>query len=116
MKRLIFAIALMACVPLFGQDIPNNVPRRQLFPADRPTYSFFVFRTAAGYRITAFNDQITIIAMKMERVGNLSDSTCLLKLTGNVEVTVKGVRLEADEADYHCQSGEIEPRGNVHFT
>jgi hypothetical protein len=49
-----------------------------------------------------------------------SAGTCLLRLTGNVEVTTQDAVLQADEADYRCRAGEIgydiEPRGNVHLT
>jgi len=37
------------------------------------------------------------------------------QLAGNVEITTKGVSLQSDEVDYHCNTGEIEPRGNVRF-
>jgi lipopolysaccharide assembly outer membrane protein LptD (OstA) len=42
-------------------------------------------------------------------------NACLIRLTGNVEISSKGVTLQADEADYHCGTGEVEPRGNVLF-
>jgi len=42
-------------------------------------------------------------------------SACLIRLTGDVEISTKGVTLQADEADYHCGTSDFEARGNVVF-
>ena len=103
MKRSLLIIALMACLPVFAQDQPKGAP----------SHDFWVYRVKGGYRITAFQDQLIVTAGNLEFVDRNVPS-CLLRLTGNVEVRTKGIILEADEADYHC-NGDIEPRGNVHF-
>jgi len=37
----------------------------------------------------------------------------MLHLNGNVEITATGFLLQADEATYHTDTGEIEAHGNV---
>ena len=108
MKRLMLGIALLACLPVFAQDQPRGVPGN----------TFTVYRVRGGYRIKAFGDQVNVTSTNLEVVDRTGPS-CLLRLTGNVEVTTQDTVLQADEADYHCRSGEIgyeiEPRGNVHL-
>ena len=101
MKRLLLCIALMACLPVFAQDQPRGGPGNE----------FWVYRVKGGYRITGFQDQLIVTASTLEYVDRNVPS-CLLRLTGNVEVRTKGTILEADEADFHCN---VEPSGNVRF-
>ena len=106
MKRLL-GIALIAGLPVFAQDQPKN-----------PKYQFTVYRKAGTYLINAFVDseQFTVTSTGLEVVSR-DPATCLLRLTGGVEIRTKDVLLQADEADYHCgtNAGDIEPRGNVHL-
>jgi hypothetical protein len=100
MKRIILGIAVRAGLPVFAQDQLGRIPRND----------FTVYRVNGGYHIIGFEDQLTVTSTNLEWI---SHNPCLLRLTGNVEVIAKGVTLQADEADYHCGTGEIEPRGNV---
>ena len=104
MKRLMLGIALIANLPVFAQDQPKS-----------PKYQFTVYRKAGTYLINAFvdSDQFTVTSNDL-MVVDRDAATCLLRLTGGVEVRTKDVLLQADEADYHC-GGDIEPRGNVHL-
>jgi len=104
MKRLILGIVLIASLPVFAQDQPKT-----------PKYQFTVYRKAGTYLINAFvdSDQFTVTSNDL-MVVDRDAATCLLRLTGGVEVRTKDVLLQADEADYHC-GGDIEPRGNVHL-
>ncbi len=91
---------------MFAQDQPKGVN------------TFLIYRLADGYRIKAFGDQVTVTSSTLEFVDR-TPASCILRLTGNVEVRTKDTILQADEADYHCGTGEIgyeiEPRGNVHL-
>jgi len=100
MKRLIVSIALLACLPVFAQDQSPRIPRND----------FTIYRVKDSYHIVGFENQLSVTSTNLEWI---SHTPCLLRLTGNVEMTTKGVTLQADEADYHCGTGEIEPRGNV---
>lgn len=104
MKRLLLGIVLIASVPLFAQDQPKS-----------PNYQFTVYRKAGTYLINAFvdSDQFTVTSNDL-MVVDRDAATCLLRLTGGVQVRTRDVLLQADEADYHC-GGDIEPRGNVHL-
>ena len=102
MRRLAFSIALMACLPVFAQDRPQG-------------YNFTVYRMAGSYRINAFGGQLIVTSTSMQRVGDIDSPSCLLQLKGNVEIRTNNLIVQADEADYHCPNGEIEPRGNVHL-
>src|SRR5215831_5634192 len=104
MKRLLLGIVLIASLPLFAQDQPKS-----------PKYQFTVYRKAGTYLINAFVDseEFNVTSNDLDVVSR-DPGTCLLRLTGGVEVRTKNVLLQADEADYHC-GGDIEPRGNVHL-
>jgi hypothetical protein len=108
MKRLLLGVALVASPPMFAQDQPKS-----------PNYQFTVYRKAGTYLIDAFVDaeRFTVTSNGLEVVSR-DPATCLLRLTGGVEVRTKDVLLQADEADYHCGTGagDIKPRGNVHLT
>jgi hypothetical protein len=104
MKRFVLSIALLACLPVFAQDQPKGAPG----------YDFTVFRTASGYRINVFDGQLIVTSTSMQRIGDLGSPSCLLQLK-DVEIRTNSVIVQADEADYQCSTGEIEPRGNVHL-
>jgi len=48
----------------------------------------------------------------MQRMGEFESPSCIFQLKGNVEIATGSVIAQADEADYHCHTGEIEPHGN----
>jgi lipopolysaccharide assembly outer membrane protein LptD (OstA) len=100
MKRLIVSIALLACLPVFAQDQSPRIPRN----------NSTIYRVKGGYHVIGFEDQLSVTSTNLELIAR---DPCVIRLTGDVQVTTKGVTLQADEADYHCSSGEIEPRGNV---
>ena len=52
--------------------------------------------------------QETFTAAHIESDGDV------VRLNGNVEIATSTVVLQADEADYHWDTGEIDARGNVH--
>jgi lipopolysaccharide assembly outer membrane protein LptD (OstA) len=54
------------------------------------------------------NIAVTFAARHIESSGDL------FQLRGNVEINTDSLILRADRADYHWDTGEIEPRGNVH--
>jgi lipopolysaccharide assembly outer membrane protein LptD (OstA) len=56
---------------------------------------------------TLLDERFAVTATKIDRLQDF------VRLTGSVEVTVSGVKLQADEVDIHFDTGEIEPRGNV---
>jgi lipopolysaccharide assembly outer membrane protein LptD (OstA) len=98
MKRLMLGIALLACLPVFAQDIRVPAP------------DFTMYHNDGRYRMEAFQQQLTLTSNNLQWIDR---NACLLRFSGDVEVTTKGVTLQADEADYHCGTGEIAPRGNV---
>jgi lipopolysaccharide assembly outer membrane protein LptD (OstA) len=96
MKRVIFGFALIACLPVIAQDTPR---------------SFQVFKITGGYRIVAEDGRfVNAIASTMESTGPLP----VIRFKGNVDIKLVGVEIQADEVDYHWQTGECEPLGNVH--
>ena len=59
-----------------------------------------------------FGDRLIITATSMQRMGEFESPSCIFQLKGNVEIATGSVIAQADEADYHCHTGEIEPHGN----
>ena len=101
MKLAAMGIALIACLPLFPQAEPTVVPQ-----------NYVVFRISGGFRVVAEDGRfVNTIAATLEDVKPLR----VVRLKGNVEITVNGVELRADELDYHWDTGELEPIGNVHL-
>jgi lipopolysaccharide assembly outer membrane protein LptD (OstA) len=101
MKLAILGIALVACLPLFPQDQPTALPQ-----------NFQVFRISGGYRVVAEDGRfVNAIAAAIEAVKPLR----VVRLKGDVEITINGVELRADEVDCHWDTGELEPLGNVHL-
>jgi hypothetical protein len=61
MKRILFGIALIACLPVFSQDQPTGVPR-----------NYQVFRIVGGYRVVAEDGRfVNAIATSIESVASL---------------------------------------------
>ena len=99
MKILSIAVVLAVCCPVFSQD--------------QPTINFRAFRASSGVRIegTFKSEMLTGTAGSVKR----EDSAHLVRLTGNVDLTIDGMRLRADEIIIE-DSGEIKPSGNVRVT
>jgi lipopolysaccharide assembly outer membrane protein LptD (OstA) len=97
MKSVLLGIALIACLPVFAQD--------QL------AIKFLAFKTSTGVRIsgTLHDEPLVGTATSIQGDGALH----VARLKGNVEISINGMKLQADEVDLHWDSGEIEPRGNV---
>ena len=101
MKLVILCIGLIACLPVSPQDQPTVV-----------TQNYLVFRISGGFRVVAEDGRfVNAIAATIEPVKPLR----VVRFKGNVEITVNGVELRADEVDYHWDTGEVEPNGNVHL-
>jgi len=101
MKFVIFGIALIACLPVFPQDQPTVVPQ-----------NYVVFRISGGFRVVAEDGRfVNAIAATIEPVKPLQ----VVRFKGNVEITIDGMELRADQVDYHWDTGELEPNGNVHL-
>jgi lipopolysaccharide assembly outer membrane protein LptD (OstA) len=100
MKALSIAIALAACSPVFSQD--------------QSAINFRAFRATSGIRIEGTLNNETL----MGTAGTLKheSSAHLVRLTGNVDLTIDGMRLRADEIVIDEDSGEIKPSGNVRVT
>jgi lipopolysaccharide export system protein LptA len=96
MKLLPFGIALIACVTVFAQD---------------QAIEFTAYRTATGIRVSGtLNDKpFAGTAASIQR----DDKLKISQLKGNVEITINGVQLQADEVD--IGPGVFEMHGNVHI-
>jgi lipopolysaccharide assembly outer membrane protein LptD (OstA) len=102
MRRIVLGIALMACLPVFAQDQPTAVP----------VHGFKVFRTSGGYRVSMDDGrEVNVLASSIEAVNPVR----VVRFKGDVEMKINGLELRADEVDYHWDTGEIEPLGNVHL-
>ena len=101
MKRTLLCISLVASFPVFPQNSPMAPPS-----------DVTVFRTRDGFRVSADGGRtVSVVAARIEDP-KLSH---VVRFKGNVEITVAGVEVQADEVDYHWDTGEIEPYGNVHL-
>lgn len=99
MKLLTLGLALIACLSTFAQDQPAR-------------HNYTIFRIRDGFRVVVDNDRVLeATAKSIEDVKPLP----VVRLKGNVEITIDGVELQADEVDYHWDTGELEPYGNVHL-
>jgi lipopolysaccharide assembly outer membrane protein LptD (OstA) len=100
MKPRTIALALVIACGLFSQD--------------RLSLAFTAFRVASGIRVegTVNGQDLTGTASNIQR----DKSARVVVLRGNVDMTVNGIRLRADEVVMHEDTGEIEPSGNVHLT
>ena len=79
--------------------------------------------------IGAPGGHVALTASSMQRDLSSKASGSILKLRGNVEIKMstcfpsgqrtvceETMTIHADEADYNQNTGEIDPRGNVHMT
>jgi hypothetical protein len=100
MKLVMLGIALIACLPVSPQDQLTVIPQ-----------NYQVFRISGGFRVVAEDGRfVNAIAATIESAKALR----VVRFKGNVEITINGVELRADEVDYHWDTGELEPNGNVH--
>ncbi|HWZ33243.1 MAG TPA: hypothetical protein VNX18_18000 [Bryobacteraceae bacterium] len=100
MKHVILGLTLIACLPLFPQDRPAAIPQ-----------GFTVFRIRDGFRVSADGGRtVDAIATSIEAL----NPSHVVRLKGGVAITINGMELRADEVDYHWDTGELEPYGNVH--
>jgi lipopolysaccharide assembly outer membrane protein LptD (OstA) len=101
MKSAILGIVLIGFLPAFPQDQSTVIPQ-----------NYVVFRISSGFRVVGEDGRsVNAIAATIEAVTPLR----VVRLKGNVEITINGVELRADEVDYHWDTGELEPLGNVHL-
>jgi lipopolysaccharide assembly outer membrane protein LptD (OstA) len=100
MKLFRLAVAFIACVPVFSQD--------------RLAITFTDFRAATGIRIEGTLNGEALVA-SAENI-QLEGSPNVARLTGNVETTIKRIKLHADEVVLHLDSGEMVPHGHVVLT
>jgi hypothetical protein len=109
MKRILLGIALVACLPAFPQDQPTPAPPHH--------FTLYRLRTGDGWRVVTKEDgrQLDVIAKNIDSKTPGSPSF-MVRFTGDVEITIDGMKLRADQLDYHWVTGEIEPSGNVHLT
>jgi len=109
MKRVVLGIALIACLPVFPQDQPTTAP----------THTFRVYRvhrsTGDEFHVVA-SDGRELAAIAKNIDGKLAGRPEVVRFTGDVEITIDGLKLRADQLDYHWVTGEIEPLGNVRLT
>jgi lipopolysaccharide assembly outer membrane protein LptD (OstA) len=110
MRVLTVVAALAACVAVFAQERSKRPPETR--------YNFAMFKTSTGYRISAFDNREGECMGKssVRAAGVVSEVPAgVLRLTGNVEISTADAVLQADEADYHCNTGEMDSLTNVHF-
>jgi|HubBroStandDraft_1064217.scaffolds.fasta_scaffold525976_2 hypothetical protein len=110
MKSILPGIALIACLPVFPQDQPATAPRH--------TFRVARLRTGDGFRFRVVTQedgrQLDVIAKNID--GKLAGRPEVVRFTGDVEITIDGMKLRADQLDYNWVTGEIEPSGNVRLT
>jgi hypothetical protein len=112
MKRILLGIALIACLPVFPQDQPATAPPHH--------YTVYRHRGADGWpdgwRVVTKEDgrDLAVIAKNID--GKLAGRPEVVRFTGDVEITIDGMKLRADQLDYNWVTGEIEPSGNVRLT
>jgi lipopolysaccharide export system protein LptA len=96
-RPLLLVIALSASLPVFSQD--------------KPSIRFEVVRNASGARLNGTVNSQSLLAKATSVQGD--NVLRVIHLTGNVEITLGGMNLQADAVDFHWDSGELEPSGSV---
>jgi lipopolysaccharide assembly outer membrane protein LptD (OstA) len=101
MRLATLAIALIACPALFAQNQPADPSHK---------YIYTMFRIRDGFRVVVDDRRVLdAIATSFESI----KPSGVVRFKGNVEIKLDGVDLFADEVDYHLDTGELEPLGNV---
>jgi lipopolysaccharide assembly outer membrane protein LptD (OstA) len=131
--KLLTASLCFICLPLFGQDNDQAASRRiaitqtlnfleeqsvearqQAADAQKRAndieQALEKARAAAAFEAARENWIPGVTAQSIQRDGEV------MHLKGNVKILQQKVTITADEADYHLDTGEIEPRGNVRVT
>ena len=99
MKFFTLGVALLTCLPVFPQDKSTR-------------HEYTLFRTRDGFRVVVDSGSgFEVIAKSLEDLKPLP----AVRFKGGVEITLNRMELRADEVDYHWDTGEIEPFGNVHL-
>jgi len=99
MKLLAMGIAFVACLPVFPQT---------------PGQAFTMFRTRAGFRVVVDDGRTLEATAKTAEALKPSIPPFVVRFKGDVEITINGMELRADQVDYHWNTGEFEASGNVH--
>jgi hypothetical protein len=110
MKRTLLGIALVACLPVFPQDQPTNAPPHNFLLYQRRTSN------GNGFRVVADDGREFVAIAKSCEALKPSIPPFVVRFKGDVEITIDGMKLRADQLDYNWVTGEIEPLGNVHLT
>jgi lipopolysaccharide assembly outer membrane protein LptD (OstA) len=117
MRLLALGVVWVACLPGVAQDQPplergaclTNRTCQQSNDA-RPEKQAFA-RTAKVDQWWPEERAQIVATFKASRIDSEFD---VFRLKGNAEIATGVVVVQADEADYHWDTGEIDARGNVH--
>jgi lipopolysaccharide assembly outer membrane protein LptD (OstA) len=108
MKTFAPFAALIGCLAAYAQELPPVSS-----PANQPTN----FRVVGGVAIFPApqlrhlpGNSVSFAASSIER------DASILRLRGSVEIKTNLMVLNADEVDYHWDTGEYAARGNVYVT
>ena len=125
MKFLASSLVCINCFSISAQDPPGRQVERwacsefvcQQTTDARPEAREFARNAHAGSPWwpdggPGAGVSVTLAAMSLQREHD-QGSFSVIRLKGNVEIGTRSFILQADEADYHWGSGEIEARGNV---
>ncbi len=131
--KLLTASLCFICLPLFGQDNDQAANRRI---AMTQTLTFLEEQSAeARQQVADAQKRANAIEQALEKAKLAAASEAarenwipgvtaqsiqhdgeVMHLKGNVKIVQEKVTIAADEADYHLDTGEIKPRGNVRVT
>jgi lipopolysaccharide assembly outer membrane protein LptD (OstA) len=122
-KKLIFSLGALACVPGFTQVQIPSFQRYVCVLVEKGTLKCQGTDggspAAQDYAKTArvgdlwFPDGSRPITLTLKANHINSDLPEMRRLSGNVEIDTTKLELKADEAVYYPETGEIEARGNV---
>jgi lipopolysaccharide assembly outer membrane protein LptD (OstA) len=116
-RPLALGVVWIACLPGIAQDqlqfdrwacLANKKCLQSNDP--RPENQAFARTAKVDQWWPEERDQI-VATFKASRIDSEFD---VFRLTGNAEIATGVVIVQADEADYHWDTGEIDARGNVH--
>lgn len=131
--KLLTASLCFICLPLFGQDNDQAASRRIAITqtltfleeqsaearqqaadaqkrANEIEQALERARAVAAFEASRENWIPGVTAQSIQRDGEV------MHLKGSVRIVQEKATVTADEADYHLDTGEIEPRGNVRIT
>jgi len=117
MKLLLLAIAWIVYFPCISQNQTLTerwacVSGSKCQKSNDPQFEKREFaRTANVGRYWPEEHGAVMVTFEATRIDSDQD---VFRLKGNVTITTATVLVQADEADYHWDTGEIDSRGNVH--